>query len=613
MDNSLFSGADDKDSRRCEMNDSSLTEENEKDSGECVKDDSSLSRADDEDIGKCKKDDFSLSEENEKDSGECEKASSLSRADEEKASNLLNQIEDNSLDFKIARQFLKHLENNYKIYKFEFMELYQKDDEYLLIPDKSLHPTKIFIELLNYLALNDKPNSLNDMKKLSDFYEKQIARINKRTQGLKVHTLFIQPYFEFLEELLRLYAKQKNKKKIVQTFKKCLEVNSQHHVENLISVTAGKVRPYLYDELRYVYEIGFDVFGDHARLMDSFITAILYASDDEPCLVIGETGTGKEAIARMIHEFSDRNNNNFWAVNCGGFTETLFDSELSGQIKGAGTGVTTRLGAFLTACGRKQNKNGYYISKNKQICCRIGNNNNVDEPSFEQLKSIGGTLFLDEVNSIPIGLQSKLLRIIQEKEVRVVGEDRNRKFNIKIVCSSNADLDKELDENKFRRDLYQRISYGIIKLPSLREIKTSIPGITRFIIKKITARNNYNKDIDVSKEVLAMFKKYDWPGNIRELETVLHRALKRMIFDGVSGMTMRYVDVLKTPKKPDKEIDLDKFFEGLTHPQLVKKYIKWVLKKEKGNLVKAAKRAGFNNTKPMYTRMDKYNIQRTQV
>jgi len=362
----------------------------------------------------------------------------------------------------------------------------------------------------------------------------------------------------------------------------------------------------------YLEERKIKVFANNPNLISCYASALNYAGDNEPCLLIGETGTGKELVAKIIHEFSQRRENNFWKVNCAGFTDSLFNSEISGIITGAATGVRTRLGAFLTACGRDENgkrKNGYYVRRRKnseEIRFTINGEDVGRDPTDDELKDCSGTLFLDEVNSLPIALQAKLLRIIQESQVQVVGEDRTRKFNVKIICAANRDLNNNDHQGEFREDLYYRISRGIIKLPPLREIRESIAGIAKYKIEEISKQINYDKDIRISSNAVKKLKYYKWPGNFRELENVLYRAAKNMILDGDNVLKHGHIENLISREIQLNE--LDNFFADKTHAEIEKMYLEYIWEKAKRNKAEAMRLCGFKSKTPIHTRLRKYGL-----
>jgi transcriptional regulator with GAF, ATPase, and Fis domain len=213
----------------------------------------------------------------------------------------------------------------------------------------------------------------------------------------------------------------------------------------------------------------------------------LVAPTGASVLVLGESGTGKEVIARRIHERSPRRDRPLITVNCASIPRELFESEFFGHVKGAFTGaVRDRSGRFQAADG--------------------------------------GTLFLDEIGEIPFELQSKLLRAIQEGQFERVGEERTRRVDVRIVAASNRDLPQEILRDRFRQDLYYRLSVFPIQLPPLRDRIDDIPELTIYFVKAASARLGVPA-ATVSRPQLDVLRRYDWPGNIRELQNVIERAV----------------------------------------------------------------------------------------
>jgi Nif-specific regulatory protein len=206
-----------------------------------------------------------------------------------------------------------------------------------------------------------------------------------------------------------------------------------------------------------------------------------------PVLISGETGTGKEQIAKITHFLSDRRDKKFISVNCAAIPENLLESELFGYSKGAFTG----------ASGDKKGK-------------------------FELADN--GTLFLDEIAEMPMHLQTKILRALQEKEIEPLGSEKTIKIDIRVIAATNRDLEKMVSEEKFRADLYFRLNVINLKLPPLRERRDDIPLLADFFIKRYNEL--YKKNIaGILKDVEDLFMEYAWPGNVRELENVMERAV----------------------------------------------------------------------------------------
>lgn len=212
------------------------------------------------------------------------------------------------------------------------------------------------------------------------------------------------------------------------------------------------------------------------------------APSDANILITGKSGTGKEVMAHYIHNKSKRSDKPFVRVNCAAIPENLLESELFGHEKGAFTGAIAR---------------------------RIG--------KFEE--SSGGTLLLDEISEMSPHLQAKLLRAIQEQEIDRVGGTQPIKVDLRIIATSNRDLPKEIQKGNFREDLYFRLNILNIELPSLESRKADIQPIAEFFVKKYCESNNIHPVKNLSQEAIDFMQNYSWPGNIRELENTMHRAV----------------------------------------------------------------------------------------
>lgn len=230
-----------------------------------------------------------------------------------------------------------------------------------------------------------------------------------------------------------------------------------------------------------------NIIGKSKAMTEAIALADKIAASDANVLITGQSGTGKEVLSSYIHNKSKRKEKTFVAVNCAAIPENLLESELFGHEKGAFTGALSR---------------------------RIG--------KFEE--SSGGTLLLDEISEMDSRLQAKLLRAIQEKEIDRVGGNSPVKVDLRIIATSNRDLQKEIEKGNFREDLYFRLNIINIALPSLSERERDIELLSEFFIKKY-CRNNGLTEKKLSKLALEKMMKYTWPGNVRELENIIHRAV----------------------------------------------------------------------------------------
>jgi transcriptional regulator with PAS, ATPase and Fis domain len=208
---------------------------------------------------------------------------------------------------------------------------------------------------------------------------------------------------------------------------------------------------------------------------------------DAPVFIWGESGTGKELVAREIHRTGSRNKGNFIAVNCGAIPDHLLESELFGYTRGAFTG------AIRTRPGLIEDANG-------------------------------GTFFLDEIGDLSLPLQAKLLRVIQEKEIRRIGENKTVKVDVRFISATNKDIEKAVNSGNFREELYYRLKIFTIRLPSLRERQEDIPDLIRYFVQKYCKKMNRSPAF-FSSGALELLSSYSWPGNIRELQNEVQRCL----------------------------------------------------------------------------------------
>ncbi|RVU86416.1 PAS domain S-box protein [Leucothrix sargassi] len=229
------------------------------------------------------------------------------------------------------------------------------------------------------------------------------------------------------------------------------------------------------------------IIGESAALKNILQKIELVAQTDANVLVSGESGTGKELIARAIHEASDRHEKPLIRVNCAAIPHELFESEFFGHVKGAFTGaMRDRIGRFELANG--------------------------------------GTIFLDEVGEIPLDLQSKLLRVLQEQQLERLGEEKTRTIDIRVIAATNRDLIKEVQENRFREDLYFRLNVFPIHSPPLRERENDITLLSTYFLEQANKQNSRNQ-YRLRNSDIKYLQAYHWPGNIRELQNVLERGM----------------------------------------------------------------------------------------
>ena len=314
---------------------------------------------------------------------------------------------------------------------------------------------------------------------------------------------------------------------------------------------------YLEDEIRN--EIGFkEIIGQTPRLLHVLQEVETVAPTDSNVLILGETGTGKELIARAIHDHSHRKPRTFVKLNCAAIPTGLLESELFGHEKGAFTGAVTQ---------------------------RIGRLELANQ----------GTLFLDEIGDIPLELQSKLLRALQEREFERLGSSHTRKVDIRVVAATNRDLHKMVADREFRSDLYYRLNVFPIRIPALRERSDDIPLLVRAFTKKYAIR--MNKQINsIPANVLKKLKAWNWPGNVRELENFIERSV--ILTTG---------DVLNVPLQ---ELAGDTSDAGISEGSSERDQLIQVLKETKGRVggpTGAARLLGIKRT-TLIARLKKYGI-----
>jgi len=243
---------------------------------------------------------------------------------------------------------------------------------------------------------------------------------------------------------------------------------------------------YLLEEIRSAHDFG-DIIGDSPAIRKVMQQIQLVAPTDAAVLINGESGTGKELVAHAIHENSPRKGRALIKVNCGAVPENLFESEFFGHMRGAFTGAVR------------------------------------DKPGRFELAD-GGTLFLDEIGEIPLAMQAKLLRVLQEQEIERVGDTRTRKINVRIIAATNRDLKKEVEAGRFRQDLFYRLVVFPLEIPPLRERREDIPKLAAHFVR-VTAKKMNCSPPRFTKAQAEQLTSHDWPGNIRELQNAVERAV----------------------------------------------------------------------------------------
>lgn len=307
------------------------------------------------------------------------------------------------------------------------------------------------------------------------------------------------------------------------------------------------------------------IIGASPAMQEIFSLILKVAPTESTVLIQGESGTGKELIAKAIHTHSKRKNKPFIAMDCGSLVESLFESELFGHVKGSFTGATaTKHGAFELAHG--------------------------------------GSFFFDEIGNISLNVQAKILRAIQEKQIRRIGSTQTIHVDARVIAATNLDLQTAIINGQFREDLFYRLSVIPINLPPLRERRQDIPILTDYFITKHNQRRP-NKPIErISLSALDIFTRYSWPGNIRELENVIERAA--VIEDGneitPSSLPPHLQLLFNQPEQSS-----DTAIASLA--DLEKKHIHQVLQKFAWNISHSAKALGIDR-KTLYDKIKKYSL-----
>ena len=286
-------------------------------------------------------------------------------------------------------------------------------------------------------------------------------------------------------------------------------------------------------------------------------------------LIIGESGTGKELVARSIHQHSDRASRPFVPVNCGALTETLLEAELFGHVRGAFTGA---------------------VADHKGL--------------WEEAE--GGTLFLDEIGETSTALQVKLLRALQEGEIRRVGASRPVRVDARVVAATNCDLDKEVAAGRFREDLFYRLNVFTLRPPTLRERRSDIPLLAERFLR--ASRDNVGRPLSFLEETVKVLVAYDWPGNVRELESAVEYAALR-----ARGAEVAPEDL--PPKLQSEEAlaaarsPLAALYDDLPLlEELERRYLLHVLKVVGGNRTRAAEVMGIDR-RTLYRMAERFGVK----
>jgi len=303
-----------------------------------------------------------------------------------------------------------------------------------------------------------------------------------------------------------------------------------------------------------------EIVGRSAEIKKIFDTISKVAPTDANVLILGENGTGKELVARAIHRLSSRNTGLFVTVDAGAIPESLFESELFGHKKGAFTDAS-------------EDRTGRFEAANE------------------------GTLFLDEIGNIPLNLQSRLLSVIQNREVTRLGSNKPVNVDVRLISATNTDLSQGIMQGTFRQDLLYRINTVEIKLPSLRERQEDIPLLISHFVNQYCRK--YNRPLlKIPDHVVRKLQKYPWPGNVRELRHAIERVVILSDSEGIKSADFLFADVEKPTGFPLNDFNLD---------NLEKWAIDECIKKHYGNISKAAIELGVTRG-ALYRRIEKHGL-----
>ena len=306
----------------------------------------------------------------------------------------------------------------------------------------------------------------------------------------------------------------------------------------------------------------YQIIGDSPPLLELKKAIAKFARSQAPVFIRGASGTGKELVARQIHQQGARAEAGFIAVNCGAIPSELMESELFGHLKGSFTGATSDNEGLFKAAD-------------------------------------GGTLFLDEIADLPLAMQVKLLRVIQEKSIRAVGAQQEQAIDVRIISASHKDLDSMVADGSFRQDLYYRVNVIGVNVPSLLDHADDIPQLVDFLIEKHNYQNSTNTSISV--EALAALQAYAFPGNVRELENILERALALCDNDRIEAVDLQLPETVSSS-------DEDQTSLGEMTRNLEKEHIASALENNRWNQSATARALGLTLRQLRY-RIDKLNLK----
>src|SRR3984893_5955992 len=305
------------------------------------------------------------------------------------------------------------------------------------------------------------------------------------------------------------------------------------------------------------------IIGVSERMQRVYKVIQKVSQHEYPVLILGESGTGKELVAKSVHYSGSRKDRAFVPVDCSSLVPTLIESELFGYVKGAFTGALHGKQGLLEAAN-------------------------------------GGTLFLDEIGEMPVDLQVKLLRVLQEREVKPVGSTERRRIDVRIIAATNRDLEIGIKSGNFRQDLYFRLNVVQITLPALRERKSDIPLLVTSFLEKFSASQQTSRNI--SEDAMRQLIAHDWPGNVRELENAIERAVALG-----SGPILHVADLPSNLQYPTTE-RLPERNELIPLDELERRAILRTLRETAGDKLAAARILGIGKT-TLYRKLKRYNLE----
>ena len=305
-----------------------------------------------------------------------------------------------------------------------------------------------------------------------------------------------------------------------------------------------------------------NLIGTSPKMQKVYRLILKVAPKRHPVLIVGESGTGKELVARAIHTYSPWHMKPFVPVDCGALTPTLIESELFGHVRGAFTGATqSRVGLLAAAQG--------------------------------------GTVFLDEVAELPVDLQAKMLRALQEREIKPIGSNERTRLDARVIAATNQDLQTAVRRGDFRKELYFRLDVVSIKIPPLRERKSDIPALVHYFLERYGGGES--RVAGISYEAMTRLMSYDWPGNVREVENCVQRALALG-----SGSVIQMKDLPSNLLHYVKDGTQDQ--ETPTLKQLERRAILQALEATHGDRLRAAKQLGIGKT-TIYRKIKEYGLE----